>query len=182
MRNSLRLVAAALLAALLMAVPSGARAQEGLRLAPIPLPRDASVLKTTLRNWQDGDPIPFGFHTQRQPKIGLLIAGSLTFAIPYALSAKIAADGESKEMFVPVIGPFISAAKNESKGCSQYCSLHTLGTVVIAAEGIVQAAGLVMLVAGAVGKNVLAADEPGSVSVAPMVVPRGAGVGVSGQF
>jgi hypothetical protein len=172
MNRSLVSVAAALV--VLVAVPSRARAQQGLE--PVPFAQ-----RQALSAWQDGDPVPFGYHAERKPRIALLVSGSLTFAVPYALGAATAAGSDYKELYVPVVGPFLAAAKIDSRPCS-WCGARALGTAVMAAAGVVQAVGAAMLVAGAVGRQVLEADEPGSVSVAPMVLPSGGGVGVSGQF
>ncbi|HEY3449630.1 MAG TPA: hypothetical protein VGK67_24970 [Myxococcales bacterium] len=187
MTRSLFSLAAALVAASMLAAPGSARAQDGLRLAPVPFSQqDARELKQTISHWQDGDPIPFGYHAERKPRIGLLVAGSLTFAIPYAIGAFSAANSESKEMFVPIVGPFITAVNQVNRPCSStfFCGdgWKAFSGGVFAAVGIVQGVGAAMLIAGAVGKYTLVADEPGSVSVTPMYLPSGAGIGVSGQF
>ena len=174
-------LAAAFVAVSLLSSVGSARAQE-LRLAPVPAPQDASELKRTLRHWDLGDPIPYGYHPERKVRTGLLVAGSLTFAVPYALSVYSGAATGKAEMYVPVVGPIAMAVQTMNTPCTSWICLRELSAGVTAAIGIVQGVGAAMLIAGAVGKVTLVEDEPGSVSVAPMYLPNGAGVGVSGQF
>ncbi|MGC4117929.1 MAG: hypothetical protein QM765_25955 [Myxococcales bacterium] len=181
MTRSLFSFAAALVAASMLAAPATARAQD-LPLSPVPNAQDARELRLAVSRWSDGDPIPYGYHAEKRPRVGLLVAGSLTFAVPYALSAFMAVSSNKAELAVPVVGPFIAAVDTLNTPCSSWLCFRELNAGVTAAMGVVQAAGAAMLIAGAVGRYTLVVDEPGSVSVSPMVVPSGAGVGVSGQF
>lgn len=178
-RSLISLVAAVVVVATL--APRAAGAQD-LRLAPVPFPQDTAELKRTLRNWDLGDPIPYGYHPERKPRVGLLVAGSLTFAVPYVLSAYVGASSNKAEMYVPVVGPFVAAVETMNTPCTSWLCFREVSAGMTVAIGVVEAVGAAMLIAGAVGKVTLVEDEPGSVSVAPMYLPNGAGLGVSGQF
>jgi hypothetical protein len=128
-----------------------------------------------------------GSHRERRFRRWPLIAGPAVFAGGYAWSVIAGAEAEIVEpgarpylrwLYVPVVGPFVAAARYHSASSLQNVVYDT-GYVF---EGVVQIAGLALLAYG------LAAPEtvvvPG-VSVAPMPVVlggSGAGIGVIGTF
>ena len=117
--------------------------------------------------------------------------GSAVFAGGYAWSALVGVEAQIVEpgaraylqwLYVPVLGPFVAAAR--------YDSASTLQNVVYDAgfvfEGIVQTAGLAILTYGLVGREtVVIPDAPAHARVAPVPMilgGRAAGLGVVGSF
>ncbi len=98
--------------------------------------------------YEDGDPIPQGFTVRSRANKSLVIAGSITFGTTYLISLLTAATtlstdssggGEFAPLFVPVIGPFISIGTAHSEGA---------GTFWLVFDGLAQAGGLTMFIAG----------------------------------
>ncbi len=97
-------------------------------------------------DYEEGAPIPPGYRVETLPNRGLIIGGAVTFASTYLLSTFVGAvavdgggDDEFAPLFIPVIGPFITVATAESEG---------IGTFMLLVDGIAQAGGVAMFVAG----------------------------------
>jgi hypothetical protein len=44
-----------------------------------------------IRDWQEGEPIPAGYHPAQRMRTGAIVAGAVTFGVLYIISALIAA-------------------------------------------------------------------------------------------
>ncbi|MFO0760974.1 MAG: hypothetical protein U0359_31140 [Byssovorax sp.] len=114
--------------------------------APVVLLLPPGVIAPSILPYDEGEPIPAGYTLKTRAHRALLLGGSITFGTTYLLSilsgAAAAANGEGSSitpLFVPVAGPFIAAGT---------VSTDDLGRFWLALDGITQAAGAGMLIAG----------------------------------
>ena len=127
------LAVAALLGAALAAAPSSAQ-------EPPPSPPQEALVPTALRpvrvlgpaeiaEWEEGDPVPYGYRPVKKIQKPLVIAGAVTFGSVYltsALGGAIATDAGAPAgatLFVPVFGPSRAAGyaltpKGGPSGCT----------------------------------------------------------------
>lgn len=151
--------------------------------------------------YQPGNPIPPGYHPESQIRKGLVIAGAVTTGSLWLLSSVIGLAAQSVEddwdswddendddlywpLVIPLAGPFITV------GTVGTDDLEAPGTMLLIIDGVAQAGGLAMLIAGAVAKrDVLVWDGtsqglPGTrISLVPTVFGRDdLGLGLLGQF
>jgi hypothetical protein len=211
MLHSLASNASLLVAGLLLAAPQVARAQDAeppsaaeSALAPVPLPlpasedsretRKASSLRLrSIRSWSEGEPVPAGYHPESRRRRGLLTGGACLLGVPYLLTLTSAlltstSGGHFPEvLYIPIAGPIIEAVQmaQEPLCYGIDCRLNrTLGLAVSIIDGVLQVAGAAMIVVGIfVRHTVLVPDEPGIVSVAPVLMGRGGlGLGVLARF
>jgi len=177
-------------AAALISASAGARAQ-----ASPPSPGAPYALSDPPRpeDWKPWQPIPPGYHEGSSSRMALVAGGSVIFGITYTPEAVLTlilavnARGVSPSSDVasaffalgslPVLGPFVLAAASGG---------DPLATTLLAADGLAQAGGLAMLVAGLVLRRpVLVRDQAAALHVlpAPMSFGRhGAGFGLTGTF
>lgn len=184
--------------------PATAQAPNGEYVAPLQqqtqqvyVPQSVALSgPRIIKDYEDGEPIPPGYHAETRVRSGLVVGGAVTFGCMYLLSVLVGAamsdakkDSEryasasgyssssSKEdgdfLFVPVAGPFLQMTKTESSS----------GNVVLAIDGIAQAAGATMLIVGITSpKTVLVRNDLGEVRVMPMRIGSGTGFGLGGTF
>ncbi|MFO0597871.1 MAG: hypothetical protein U0228_21395 [Myxococcaceae bacterium] len=124
----------------------------------------------------EGGLIPEYAHIETEPRKGLIISGAAVLGASYALSVLVAIGycGPGREcqngaLYIPVVGPFIVAAMAPSTG----------GATLAAFDGVVQLAGLGLLIAGfaAPEKFVVWRDADAHASLS-LVPGGGGGVGV----
>jgi len=135
-----------------------------------------------INDWEPGEPIPPGYHPVTRIRTGLVVGGAVTFGVMYLLTVVVAATihdaggRSSAGLYVPVAGPFVQMAN------TSYASLD----VLLAIDGLAQAAGVAMLIAGiAAPKSVLIRNDLGKFEMkpTPMVFGNnGAGFGFKGTF
>ena len=139
-----------------------------------------------IRDYEDGDQIPPGYHAESRIRTGLVVGGAVTFGVLYMLSVLVGAAisdtnkafNNSKDngdfLFVPVAGPFLQMTKTDSSS----------GKVTLAIDGIAQAAGATMFIVGVTSpKTVLVRNDLGEVRVMPMKMgTNGGGLGLVGTF
>lgn len=183
--------------------PSNAPAANGEYVAPLSQTTQPSYVPQSvalsgpavIKEYQEGAPVPAGYHAEQRARRGLVIAGAVTFGSMYLLSAMVAAIGaDSHEMectyggttpscrdkgnpvaalWVPAIGPFIQMAKTDS----------STGNLFLAIDGLAQTGGVVMAVYGlASPKTVLVRNDLGSVRVVPQVGKSSTGLALVGNF
>jgi hypothetical protein len=149
-------------------------AEEGMQ-APPPPPTEApevqpgaepKVPQWVVRYWQDGDPVPPGYHPERRLRLGLLIAGAGVFVMAYGLSVVSALGSGNGANAIPVVGPLLRFEREPA----------------LALSSAAQVVGVGLLIGGVVGRWVLVRDEQRSVEVQPLILPDGAGVGLAGRF
>lgn len=138
-----------------------------------------------IKDWQEGEPIPPGYHRTTRVRTGLVVGGALAFGIPYLYSGLIASVGEDASSFnssgnkfgalyVPVLGPFIEMGQTDSATARYF----------LAIDGLAQGAGVFMLIyAFASPRNILVRNDLALLTVTPVKMGHdGQGVGVFGRF
>jgi hypothetical protein len=134
-------------------------------------------------DWEPGETVPPGYQPRTQIRTGLVVAGASIFGGVWLLNvlvASIAIDtnqGQAIPLFIPILGPFIAMGT--------FQSLQATDVFFLALDGLVQAGGAAMLIAGiAVPKHQLVRDRYASLFM-PMPVSFGrgsAGLAFSGTF
>lgn len=135
--------------------------------------------------WQDGEPIPPGYHRAQRLRKGLIIAGAVTFGTLYVIStfgAAVAHDanedgsaGNANALYIPAVGPFIQIASTTT----------ATGNYFNVLDGIGQTAGLVMLIVGLTSpRTVLVRNDFGIAALlpTPYVNREGGGLRMVGYF
>jgi len=124
------------------------------------------------------------------PNPTLLMSGLFTFGIPYGISVVVAAestrDGD-KNLFVPVVGPWIAyATEGRCDVTDTSCGRTTGAKVLLAGDGILQAIGGIELIAAflvAPSRTVASSPTAPRVMVAPTRIGQtGYGLGAAGTF
>jgi hypothetical protein len=148
-------------------------------------------------DWEEGDPIPPGYQPDTRIRKGLVIGGAVTMGALWVISIIIGGAAVSVEeadeelggdsnglapedfypLFIPVAGPFIALVTTEAEG---------VGTAFLIIDGVGQAGGLAMLIAGLAAQQTYLrrVHQYGEVNVefAPVVTPEFAGMGLKGSF
>jgi hypothetical protein len=136
-----------------------------------------------IRDWEEGQPIPYGYHHEMRIRKGRVIAGSVVFGVMYLISAYSAAIGEDVAdggqnkagwLFLPVLGPFLEWSQTDS---------WTL-RYMLALDGVAQGVGLALLITGLLNpQHVLVRNDLASMTVVPMKIGMdGSGMGLVGRF
>ena len=138
-----------------------------------------------IKDWEEGQPIPYGYHHETRVRKGMVISGAVVFGVLYLYSAFAAAVGEdiSTEtgggnkaawMYLPVFGPFLEMTETDS------ASLR----YILMLDGLAQAAGAALLVAGVMyPKHLLVRNDLATMTVVPMRIGlEGSGMGLIGRF
>ena len=141
-----------------------------------------------------------------RPRVGLIIAGAITLGVTWSFSALAAATYTSSyteydytygyptpsttyastsssfgdttalwPLYIPVLGPWIEMGYLRGSGAS-------LGGALLAFDGLAQAGGLAMLIAGAVTHTRVAVYARNNLQINPLTVVGGTGLLVSGRF
>ena len=136
-----------------------------------------------IKDWEDGEPIPPGYHRRARTRNGLIVAGSVTLGSLWLLSAVIGATSidschyggcqSAGFLFVPVVGPFIEMGRT-GKGSAT-------GELMLAIDGLGQTAGAAMLIGGMSSPKIVLvrndlASEPPKLTVQPYFTGRSAGL------
>ena len=140
-----------------------------------------------IRDYEDGEPIPPGYHADTRVRSGLVVGGAVTFGVMYLLTVLVgAAINDASErpygtkgdrgdfLFVPVAGPFLQMTKTDTSS----------GNTILVIDGVAQAAGATMLIVGITSpRTVLVRNDLAEIRIAPMKVgERGSGLGLVGTF
>jgi hypothetical protein len=123
--------------------------------------------------YREGGAVPDGYVVERRVNKALVIAGASTFGGVYLLTtlgAAIAVDTSEDDaaiepLFIPVAGPFVAIHTTDASATG------TFGLVV---DGLAQAAGLGMFVAGFAAQDEVLVWRGLGVAVRPDVGPGGA--------
>lgn len=130
-------------------------------------------------DYEDGEPIPNGYHLQSRARRGLIGGGAGLLGGMWFLSFLVggvgdaayrSGDGGWAALYVPIAGPFIAMS-----------TLHadSGGVAILAIDGLAQAGGAAMLVLGLVlpTKRLVRDDVSlGPVTIAPVLSPTGGGL------
>lgn len=184
-RHTLRAALAVAITIGVALVASSASAQEPPPFVPPAYAIPPSVVLSgpaRLTDWEEGEPIPRGYHPIRRKRTGLVVGGAVTFGTTYLLSAlggAIASDTGSDRaalLMIPVIGPFTMIGGDSG----------ATGSFGLVLNGLTQAAGITMFAIGmAMPKTVLVRNDLAKVEVAPVPMtfgPQSGGVGLLGTF
>jgi hypothetical protein len=133
-----------------------------------------------ITDWRPEQPVPPGYHPETRVRKGSVIAGLITFGIPYIYSSLIASIGEDanetsvRPLWVPVLGPFLEIGYSHSV---------TLDYALVL-DGLTQGLGAGLVIYGIMSpRNVLIRNDLAMVQVTPMRLGRdGNGVGFVGRF
>ncbi|TXH22701.1 MAG: hypothetical protein E6Q99_08810 [Elusimicrobia bacterium] len=119
---------------------------------------------------------------EQRPRIGLAIAGGAVFGGLYLASTIVASFIDDKSLAVPIVGPFIEMGMLASASGSSSSS-SSLAPVQFALfmNGLAQAAGVAMLIAGLATKQKVALYRP-RFCVSPYTAQAGGGLVASGRF
>lgn len=139
---------------------------------------------------------------ESRPRRNLIIGGGLTLGLSYTITAILASsytdslyayDENTRRnsitstggsfgatstlwpLYIPVLGPWIQMGYLYGNGSQ-------LGSTLLAIDGLVQAGGLAILIAGAVSRTRVAVYARNSLTVSPLTVSSGSGVLVGGRF
>jgi hypothetical protein len=145
-------------------------------------------------DWEEGDPVPAGYHVKTRARLGLVIGGAVTFGVLYLTSAFVGVVGGSVDewrndkdrysvMYIPLAGPWIAIGTIKPIASAGF----GLGLL-----GVGQAAGVAMFIGGlAFPKSRLVRNDIGktegkpqhfSVKFAPVMTPTSGGLGLAGTW
>jgi hypothetical protein len=158
-------------------------------------PQPAYVTPAPRGPWHPGEPAPPGYHVEDKPRAGLVTAGLIVTAIPYAFSVIAATAAQSANesgwLYVPFAGPWVTMGQRsyvcdfnsrQSTGQSLECTGEIFLVMGLIADGVIQAAGGSLLLVGLLAtKPELVRDNEG-VRIAPMRIGTGYGAGLFGAF
>lgn len=169
---------------------SNARAANGEYVAPLSqqtqstyIPQSVALSGPAEFSYDDGQPIPDGYHLATRVRKGAIIGGAVPFGTLYLLSALTAAgnadanprgENPASALYIPAIGPFIQMGHTSTQSSG----------VLLAIDGIGQTAGLILLIYGLTSpKQVLVRNDLAKPMIAPMHMGQnGYGLGVVGTF
>lgn len=134
--------------------------------------------------YEDGDPIPPGYRLRKQRRRGLIIAGSIVTGVPWVLGVTAATAANfgdnSGLLLLPVLGPWLMLGTNDVRRSGGDRAAER-GVLVF--DGLMQAGGAAMFLAGMFVPRVRLVRSDIVVGVAPLELGRGAhGVGAVGTF
>ena len=141
--------------------------------------------------YQQGQPIPPGYHVEHRTRYGLAISGSILFGLTYVPTAAAAwyDTGERTPLYaVPILGPLLVIPAKTKNYCVE--SDHNpcfdfsgFITAFFIADAVVQAAGAIMAVRGFLGRDVLIRNETAQATLIPGPVgSTGYGAWLTGRF
>jgi hypothetical protein len=131
-------------------------------------------------NYREGQPIPSGYHLEQRKRKGIFIAGATTLGLAHLASILpatvlvIAGVGGGAALFFPVAGPFVTLASING--------LNTLSTTLFVADGLIQTAGLGMMIAGLIMKKPILVKDRVALDLLPLATPRTTGMALSLSF
>jgi hypothetical protein len=169
------------------AAPSQAVAPQAVEPPRIVTYEVRPAARRSVPDWQEGEPVPPGYHPVQRMRKGAVIGGAVTFGVLYFISVLIAAVGTDEAnrthtsnsvagLYVPVVGPFIAMTQSST----------AVGNVFLALDGLAQAGGAALLIYGITSpQTVLARSDNGR----PLLLPQpillgksGGGLGLVGVF
>jgi hypothetical protein len=123
-----------------------------------------------ISDWNEGEPVPPGYHPVQRTRKGLVAAGAALFGSFWLLSALVAAgeqdaadlvhrDNPASALYIPAFGPFIQMGKS-GNGATE--------NLALALDGVVQAGGIAMFIYGlTTPKTVLIRNDLGKPTILP---------------
>jgi hypothetical protein len=146
--------------------------------------------------YEEGQPIPPGYHLVKQNRRGLIIAGSITTGVMWVFGLMAAVGNDFKDntglLVIPVVGPWAllatDTARDKSCGTTangiDVCTESKAGLrAVLVLDGIVQTAGAAMFISGFAFPRARLIRNDVTVSFVPTTFGNGGyGVGAIGRF
>ena len=138
--------------------------------------------------------IPQGYRVEERIRRGPVIAGAIVLGVPYVLGLNVAAaegfDNHSYWLLVPGFGPFLTLGTRDDACNEQANSANNAGDClgdalidsVLVMDGIMQTAGGVLLLVGALDKKKVLVREQAALGFGPRRVGTGYGVGLWGEL
>jgi hypothetical protein len=150
---------------------------------PVYIPQSVALSgPRMIKDWHDGDQIPYGYHREERTRKGEIISGSILFGVTWGYSAFFGALGQDVSpsdnklgwLFVPVIGPFIEMTQYDS----------STFRYVMVLDGVAQGVGAALLYHGATSpRPILVRDDLALLTVAPARFGKdGNGLALVGRF
>jgi len=151
-------------------------------------PDPAGRLGPRTLDYEEGDPIPTGYHKRTKIRTGLVVGGSVMFGVTYLTTIFVAGIGQlindippegTKDfgpLLIPFVGPFIGIGTTKPS---------TGGTFGLSMLGVLQTGGLAMFICGlALPRTVLVRDDIGkpSLTVTPTFGVNSGGLSLTGAF
>jgi hypothetical protein len=125
-----------------------------------------------ITDWNPGEPMPPGYHPVARARRGLIIAGAVTLGSLYLFSFLAASEASTSALYLPVLGPFAQLASGDDGA-----------RAVLLLDGLGQAAGAIMLIAGATTTTtILVRNDLAEIRLAPTLSKQGGGFGLVGTF
>jgi hypothetical protein len=121
------------------------------------------------------------FHEEMQPNYGLMVAGLVILGASWSINAASAYLADEWKLAVPVVGPFMET-QNINTGPGYDANRLLVGLLVF--DGLIETAGAIMLVAGAITHHKVRVYDHAhtSVSIVPTAGPAGGGLAAFGRF
>jgi len=145
--------------------------------------------------YEEGRPIPRGYHVVRQVRKGLIIPGSIVTGVLWGLSltGAVAADWDNSSGFlvIPGLGPWLmliagGASNHCSSGQTQpyysYCDDNSGLRSVLVLDALGQTAGVALFVSGLAFQRTRVLRNDVTVSLAPIAQPGTHGLALVGTF
>lgn len=140
----------------------------------------------TVLPYQDGSRVPNGYRLRSSPRYGLLAGGIAMTSALWTIStiAAVVLDEEATSegdpnfddmywpMFIPVVGPFVAIKTSDASGT---------GAAILALDGVVQTAGLAMMIAGLAAPKLEVVPQQ-KIRVGPRVSAGGVTIELSGEL
>jgi hypothetical protein len=145
--------------------------------------------------YQEGEPIPPGYHLVHRTRQGPVIAGTIVFLVSYGIALSAAMIDDFKDqtnwLAVPVAGPWLMMWNRSRPNCNDQTGdgcieqgLETLLRFYLAFDGIAQAVGVGLFGFGMAGRDILVRDDAyASVHLLPAPIgSSGYGALLTGRF
>jgi hypothetical protein len=119
------------------------------------------------------------FHEELRPNYGLMVAGLVILGSSWSINAASAYLADEWKLAVPLVGPFMET-QNINTGSGYEANRMLVGLLVF--DGLIECAGAIMLVAGAITHHRVRVYDQPRVSVVPTAGSSGAGLAAFGRF
>jgi hypothetical protein len=164
-------------------VQPGTQPGQPIYIQQMPAPQSAPMSPRVIKDWDESQPIPPGYHQESHVRRGLVIGGAVLFGTTYllsALSAAVVSDANSGSsnpaaaLYIPAVGPFVEMGQVGSATAGFFLAL----------DGLCQVGGITMFIVGlASPKTELVRNDFGfQLHLAPIISRDHSGMGLVGTF
>jgi hypothetical protein len=123
--------------------------------------------------------LPRTFHEEMQPRYSLMVAGLVVLGASWSINAASGYIADEWRLAVPVLGPFMETSQIYT-GSGYEANRMVVGLLVF--DGLIETAGAVMFIAGALTHHKVRVYDQPRVSVVPTAGPSTAGLAAFGRF